>query len=426
MRKALLSWFPFLVTTLEWYEFSIYNSVMFYIGDIFHLNSKVGLLVLSFSFLFRPIGALIFSMIKNKLLSLTLSLCMMLIGTLILALAPMQNGVLWICCAKIIQALSIGGSYGINYFFVYEEEQNKSFDKKQLNYKIAHLQTGWLYGMIFGGITVMMCKIIIGNEEQIAEIFSSDCSFINKIFDLFSLKLSYNFLSFGWRAPFIISALFGLILIILSGFFKLQSNINQAPKLKHTTSFIHIIIIFMVTLIEMIIFYVYYAYIPCINEKCATDVVLCSILSNMHKIILIPLFLFFGHLLDKIANIFKRNVNSFAILLVCGLLMISSWVVDIRFNESSLYLYLLFLILTALITALCYASLIPWVLMHLKDSYIGIVFNMAAAFGGFIPYIFDAINMDKRLLMFSMALVPTIGILLHIIFFERKSQQGVL
>ena len=119
---------------LEWYDFSIYGFFAYAIGEnFFPSHSKATSLIDAFGvfaagFLMRPVGALLFGQIGDRLgrkQALTISVVAMAVPTVLIGLLPThaQIGVMapiLLVVLRLIQGLSVGGEYTTSVVFMVE------------------------------------------------------------------------------------------------------------------------------------------------------------------------------------------------------------------------------------------------------------------------------------------------------------------
>ncbi len=112
--------------TLEWYDMALYAYFAFTISKLFFPTDSESLsLLITFgtfgvSFLIRPLGALVLGAYADKAgrkKSLTVSISLMLVGTLIIACIPTYAAIgvfapIGIFVARLLQGFSAGGEFG--------------------------------------------------------------------------------------------------------------------------------------------------------------------------------------------------------------------------------------------------------------------------------------------------------------------------
>jgi MFS transporter, MHS family, proline/betaine transporter len=111
---------------LEWYDIAVYSYFAVYIADVFFTNDDptVSLLLalgtFAVSFLIRPLGALVLGSYADRAgrkPALTLSLSLMVVGTLLICVMPSYASIgavapIGILVARLIQGFAAGGEFG--------------------------------------------------------------------------------------------------------------------------------------------------------------------------------------------------------------------------------------------------------------------------------------------------------------------------
>jgi MFS family permease len=192
-------------TAFEWYDFFIFGSLATTIQKVFFagLDPTAGLVaalgLFAAGFAFRPLGAIIFGVIGDRLgrkgaFLATVSLmggATFLIGILpTYATAGIISPILLILL-RILQGIALGGEYGGAAIYVAEHAPNHR----------RGLMTGWIQitasiGLIAGLLVILGTRTAVGEEA---------------------------FLAWGWRVPFLIS----LILLIVSVW--LRFKLSESP-----------------------------------------------------------------------------------------------------------------------------------------------------------------------------------------------------
>src|SRR5450830_287260 len=120
--------------TLEWFDLSVYAYFAVTIGKVFFPSEDSSLsLLMAFatfgiSFLIRPVGAMVLGAYADRAgrkKSLTISLSLMLLGTLLIAVMPSYASIgalapAGIMLARLLQGFSAGGEFGSSTAFMME------------------------------------------------------------------------------------------------------------------------------------------------------------------------------------------------------------------------------------------------------------------------------------------------------------------
>lgn len=194
-----------LCNALEWYDFAIYGILATYISRAFfpqeapHTALLATLAVFGVSFVLRPIGGLVLGGLGDnwgRKPALLLAAAMMATGTLMIAIIPSYERIgitapLLLLAGRLLQGFSAGGEWGIANSFLLEwaPEGRRGF---------------WTS---FVAVTVALGS---GFASGIAAI-------------LISSLPAESMSSFGWRIPFLLGALLGIVALWL------RTGIDETP-----------------------------------------------------------------------------------------------------------------------------------------------------------------------------------------------------
>ena len=175
-------------TTFEWYDFFIFGSLAPVISKVFFAGLEptpaliAALALFAAGFAFRPLGALIFGVIGDRLgrkgaFLVTVSLmggATFLIGFLPTYAQAGTLGPTLLICLRIIQGIALGGEYGGAAIYVAEHSPNNK----------RGASTGWIqssasFGLLAALLVIVATRTSIGEEK---------------------------FTAWGWRVPFLVSA----------------------------------------------------------------------------------------------------------------------------------------------------------------------------------------------------------------------------
>jgi MHS family proline/betaine transporter-like MFS transporter len=182
---------------LEWYEYAAYGYVAedisqnFFLGHGGSLSTWAGYAV---TFAFRPLGGLVFGWIGDRCgrkLSLQITLVGMLFATVLQGCLPTYRccgegwgtfGMVVLLVCRALQGLSAGGELGTAAVYISETSP-----PEQLG-----LSTQWIaFSGAFGGFALAAAVVSV----------------------LDSIFTPAQMMSFGWRIPFLLSAVFGSLMI---------------------------------------------------------------------------------------------------------------------------------------------------------------------------------------------------------------------
>jgi MHS family proline/betaine transporter-like MFS transporter len=178
---------------LEWYEFTLYGYFATVIGKLFFPNSDpIASLIAAFAvfaagFLMRPVGAIIFGHIGDKLgrkKALVISIYLMAIPTAIIGIMPTYEQIGWLASfilmvIRLLQGISMGGEFTGSMIFIIEHSPNKG-----RGYAGSFASLSLAIGIILGSATATTISYIFTQEQLY---------------------------SWAWRIPFLLS-IFGAII----------------------------------------------------------------------------------------------------------------------------------------------------------------------------------------------------------------------
>jgi MFS family permease len=192
-------------TAFEWYDFFIFGSLALTIQKVFFagLNPTAGLIaalgLFAAGFAFRPLGAIIFGIVGDRLGrkgAFLATVSLMGAATFLIGLLPTYEtaGItspILLIVLRILQGIALGGEYGGAAIYVAEHSRD---DRRGFT-------TGWIQvtasiGLIAGLLVILATRTAVGEAA---------------------------FLEWGWRVPFLIS----LVLLIISVW--LRFKLSESP-----------------------------------------------------------------------------------------------------------------------------------------------------------------------------------------------------
>ncbi|SEN12824.1 MFS transporter [Lihuaxuella thermophila] len=195
-------------SSIEWYDFFLYGTVASLVfNQLFfpHFDPVVGLLLsyasFGIPFFFRPLGGIIFSHIGDKIgrkKTLVLTLSLMGIATVCIGLLPDYNTIgVWapilLTILRLIQGLGIGGEWGGALLLAVEYSS-----KERKGFFGSVPQMGVTIGMLLGTLSISLMSRLPDNQ----------------------------FMAWGWRIPFILSAV-----LVFIGLW-IRNGIDETPEFK--------------------------------------------------------------------------------------------------------------------------------------------------------------------------------------------------
>ncbi|GAB4480913.1 MAG: MFS transporter [Erythrobacter tepidarius] len=204
-------------TIFEWYDFFIYGTLAYILKDAFYAtdNETLGLLLVwstfAVGFAFRPLGAILFGFLGDKLgrkYTFLVTVTLMGIATAGVGLIPTVDTIgmaapIIVILLRVIQGLALGGEYGGAAIYVAEHAP-----PEKRGFYTSFIQASVAGGFVLSIIVVLACRALIPAEA---------------------------FAAWGWRVPFLLS----IALLAISLWMRLklsESPVFQAMKAAGETS----------------------------------------------------------------------------------------------------------------------------------------------------------------------------------------------
>jgi MFS family permease len=198
-------------TVFEWYDFFIYGTLAYILKDVFYdvENETLGLLLVwstfAVGFAFRPIGAILFGFLGDKLgrkYTFLVTVTLMGIATAGVGLIPSVDTIgiaapIIVILLRVMQGLALGGEYGGAAIYVAEHAP-----PEKRGFYTSFIQASVAGGFVLSIIVVLACRFLIPEDD---------------------------FISWGWRVPFLLS----IVLLVISLWMRLmlsESPVFQAMK----------------------------------------------------------------------------------------------------------------------------------------------------------------------------------------------------
>ncbi len=204
-------------TIFEWYDFFIYGTLAYILKDAFYDvdNDTLGLLLVwstfAVGFAFRPIGAILFGFLGDKLgrkYTFLVTVTLMGIATAGVGFIPTVETIgilapIIVIFLRIIQGLALGGEYGGAAIYVAEHAP-----PEKRGFYTSFIQASVAGGFVLSIMVVLACRALIPEDD---------------------------FVAWGWRIPFLLS----ILLLGISLWMRLmlsESPVFQAMKAAGETS----------------------------------------------------------------------------------------------------------------------------------------------------------------------------------------------
>lgn len=192
-------------TIFEWYDFFIYGTLFYIIGPTFFPSGNPTLEVLmvwatfAIGFGFRPVGAILFGFLGDKLgrkYTFLVTVTLMGIATAGVGFIPSAETIglaapLIVIFLRILQGLALGGEYGGAAIYVAEHAPTE-----KRGYYTSYIQASVAGGFVLSIGVILACRFLIPEQA---------------------------FNEWGWRVPFLLS----IILLAISLWMRLK--LNESP-----------------------------------------------------------------------------------------------------------------------------------------------------------------------------------------------------
>ncbi|MDO5501316.1 MAG: MFS transporter, partial [Propionibacteriaceae bacterium] len=200
-------------SAVEWYDYFLYGTmasavfgVLFFPSEDQFISTMLALTSFALAFLVRPIGGIIFSHMGDRIgrkKTLVITLSLMGISTALMGVLPTHAQIgLWagllLTLLRLVQGLALGGEWGGGVLLAVEYSP-----RKKRGFYGAVPQTGALFGLALGNLTVTGLLAIMSEQA---------------------------FLSWGWRIPFLLSAL-----LVLFGLW-VRNKVDETPAFRKIKS----------------------------------------------------------------------------------------------------------------------------------------------------------------------------------------------
>lgn len=399
---------------VHWFDWAIYAYLAVTIGKVFfpEQDKTAALLsvfaVFAVSFGVRPIGALIFGALGDKLgrkKTLSVVILAMAGSTLLVGLLPGYGSIgIWapvlLIFARVIQGLAAGGEFGSAAAFLAEFSPTK-----HRGFGVSWLEFGSLLGFLLASLTAFALNTVM-SPESLTE--------------------------WGWRIPFILTAPLGII-----GYYirtkiedtpefrsleKLESVAQSPVKEVFTRNWKQLLQTSGVEIMMHVTFYVVLVYLLTYQEEVlgwnASNAALLSTAASIAALILVPIF---GMLSDRHGR--KPLLITASVLLMLfsyPLFMLMQSDVPAAGPLSTIGLGIILAIILG-VHAVTVSELFP---TRTRQSGLSIAYSVTAAiFAGTVPYVLTwgiSVTGNTMLPAFYLILVGLIGLATLLTMKETK------
>jgi len=200
-------------STIEWYDYFLYGTMSAIVfGKLFFPASDpvtsqlLALASFALAFLIRPIGGIVFSHVGDRIgrkKTLVITLSMMGLSTVLIGLMPTYAAIgVWapilLTVLRLVQGLALGGEWGGGLLLAIEYSP-----REKRGFYGAVPQTGALFGLALGNVVT---SLLAGSFSEA------------------------DFLSYGWRIPFVIS-----IVLVFIGLW-IRHKVDETPSFKRVAA----------------------------------------------------------------------------------------------------------------------------------------------------------------------------------------------
>jgi MFS family permease len=410
MKKFHITLMTSIGAGLEYYDFVIYAMLATYISKNFFPanNPYVGLIetfaVFAIGYLMRPVGGVIFGIIGDRYgrkITFTSSIILMAAATFIMGIIPSFSNIgitatIIFTFMRLLQGLSYGAEMPGALTFLSEH--------------IGDSNRGSHCGFM------IMC---VGLSTSLA-------SFV--LYILTTFLTHGQILNYGWRIPFILGSLLGVI-----GFF-IRKKISETPHFQNQTNHpkFSIIELFrnhfpkLISALGIMLFpacfVVFFLYIPALLKE-TTDFTMSTIslvvtLGYVWSTVLIPIF---GWLSDKVTRK-KLMLTSTVIFMLLGIPLFY------LLRNSTLTSLILFIIgYHTVIAAMagCYFAMLPEIFpTSIRFTGVALAYNLAFLIAAVIPILANVIMIKFNNILILAILLIIISLLTTIALLTLKSEHS--
>jgi len=285
-------------TVFEWYDFFVYGTLAPMIAAAFFPTDNPTLSLLltwagfAIGFGFRPLGAILFGFLGDKLgrkYTFLVTVTLMGAATAAVGMVPAEASIgiaapLIVIFLRILQGLALGGEYGGAAIYVSEHSP-----PRRRGFFTGFIQASVIGGFVLSLAVVLACRLLIPAEA---------------------------FAAWGWRLPFLLS----ILLLAISLWMRLklaESPVFQAMKEEGTTSknpFVEsftypgnkkriFVALFGVACGLTIIFYTaLFSTLSFLKGPMRVDDTAAELIVGVASLLAVPFFVYFGWLSDRVGR----------------------------------------------------------------------------------------------------------------------------
>jgi MFS family permease len=369
-------------TLIEWYDFYLYGVLATFFADQFFPGDMRNGFLFSLGifwtgFIVRPFGAIVFGHLGDLIgrkYTFMLTLGLMGLATFLVGCLPTYAAIGWaapalLVACRVVQGLALGGEYGGAATYVAEHAPDG-----HRGFYTSWIQTTATLGIVMALLSIMAFRIGLGEQA---------------------------FNDYGWRFPFLISAL----LVVLSGYIRLK--LAESPlfarlkergeasdnPLRDTYSSkknwgLMALALFGFTAPEGVVWYTsqFYA-LNYMQAVLMIDYVTVYIVMTFALLLGAPLFIFWGWLSDRVG---RRSIMTAGFALaVVSYWPVFTWLGDFRDNPVILCILVWYMvILVTMVYGPIAAFLVELFPARIRYSSMSLPYHIGnGVFGGGVPFI---------------------------------------
>jgi MFS family permease len=369
-------------TLIEWYDFYLYGVLAVFFSKHFFsptLNETVALIASLFvfwtGFLVRPFGAIVFGHLGDLIgrkFTFMLTLLLMGAATFIVGLLPGYDVIgaaapILLVAMRVLQGLALGGEYGGAATYIAEH----SPDGKR-GFYTSWIQTTATMGIVLALLVILICRLGFGSEV---------------------------FAEWGWRVPFLISA----VLVVLSIYIRMkleesplyarlkdEGKASRNPALESFSSGrnwgLILIALFGATAPEGVVWYTgqFYALFY-MTTVLKIDFVTVYIIMMIALTLAAPFFVVFGALSDRIG---RRNIMTLGFALaIVSYWPVFTWLGTFKNNPFILGVLVFYMvILVTMVYGPIAAFLVELFPARIRYTSMSLPYHVGnGVFGGLVP-----------------------------------------
>src|SRR5579864_729722 len=369
-------------TLIEWYDFYLYGVLAVFFSKHFFspsLDPGIALIASLFvfwtGFLVRPFGAIVFGHLGDLIgrkFTFMLTLLLMGASTFVVGLLPGFDAIgalapILLVAMRVLQGLALGGEYGGAATYIAEHAPDK-----RRGFFTSWIQTTATMGIVLALLVILVCRLALGDQA---------------------------FGDWGWRVPFLISAvLVGLSIYIrlkleespLYARLKEQGKSSHNPALESFSSGknwgLILLALFGATAPEGVVWYTgqFYALFY-LTTVLKVDYVTVYVIMMIALTAGAPFFIVFGALSDRIG---RRNIMTLGFALaVVSYWPVFTWLGDFKDNPFMLGVLVFYMvILVTMVYGPIAAFLVELFPARIRYTSMSLPYHVGnGVFGGLVP-----------------------------------------